>query len=486
MIEKLKELTKDTAVYGISTVVGRFLQFLLVPFYTNVLDPVDYGISSNIYAYIAFISLVYSYGMDVSFQKYAANSDENEKKSLFSTTYSFLLITSVALSIIMLLSHGTMNSLMEVTDKYDYLIYYMVAIMFFDVVAVVPFANLRLERKARKFAFIKFTNIIIQIVLNFVLIFKIKMGIEAIFISNLAASVVTIFMLIPEIKRFLSFRIQKDILKKMLRFALPYLPASLGATIVQVVDRPLVLSMAGPKMCGIYQANYKLGIFMMLIVSMFQYAWQPFLLTNAKEKNAKEIFAKVLTLFLIAAALIWIVISLFINDLVTLNIFGHTFFGRKYQIGWEIVPVILLGYLFHGMYVNFTAGIYIEEKNKYLPFITGAGALINVVVNLLLIPVWGIMGAALATLASYLLMSSMIFFFAQKYYHVNYEYRKVVSILGLVLASAAVYYYLFYTGQLFMVYKLIILTSFVALLFILKVINKREIILTVNTLLRRK
>jgi len=138
------------------------------------------------------------------------------------------------------------------------------------------------------------------------------------------------------------------------------------------------------------------------------------------------------------------------------------------------------------MYVNFTAGIYIEEKNKYLPFITGAGALINVVVNLLLIPVWGIMGAALATLASYLLMSSMIFFFAQKYYHVNYEYRKVVSILGLVLASAAVYYYLFYTGQLFMVYKLIILTSFVALLFILKVINKREIILTVNTLLRRK
>lgn len=482
---KLKELTKDTAVYGISTVVGRFLQFLLVPFYTNLLEPGDYGISSNIYAYIAFISLVYSYGMDVAFQKYAANAEIEEKKSLFSTTYLFLMSTSIILSVILFLGSGTMNALMEV-KKYTHLIYYMIPIMLFDVAAVVPFANLRLERKARKFAFIKITNILLQIVLNFVLIMKAGMGIEAIFISNLAASVLTFFMLINEIRRFIILKIDKSILKKMLLFALPYLPASLGATIVQVVDRPLVMRMAGEDLCGIYQANYKLGIFMMLIVSMFQYAWQPFLLTNAKEKNAKEIFSKVLTLFMIAASIIWILISLFIDNLVTLKVFGHSFFGPKYQTGWEIVPVILLGYLFHGMYVNFTAGVYIEEKNKYLPFITGGGAVINVIVNLLLIPVLGIMGAALATLASYILMSGLIFMLAQKYYRIDYEYRKVITLLILIIFSAGAYYYLFYTGQLNLLWKSGILFSFLLLMFSLKVINRNEISSALKVLLKRK
>jgi len=483
--DKLKELTKDTAVYGISTIVGRFLNFMLVPLYTHVLDPGDYGICSNVYAYIAFLSIVYIYGMDVAFQKYAANADEKEKKDLFSTPYIFVMLTSVLLSLLVFLFQAPINALMEVTDNYRHLIYYMVLIMFFDAAAMIPFANLRLQRKAKKFALFKIINISIQIILNLVLVLKMRLGIEAIFISNLAAVVFTFIQLIPEIKRQMKFTVDKAILKKMLLFGLPYLPASIGATIVQVVDRPLVLNLAGAKMCGIYQANYKLGIFMMLVVSMFQYAWQPFLLTNAKEKNAKEIFAKVLTLFLLVASGIWICISLFIDNIVKFSLFGHSFFGRNYQTGWEIVPVILLGYLFHGMYVNFTAGVYIEEKNKYLPFITGAGALLNVVVNLFLIPRIGIMGAAIATLASYILMAGLIFVLAQKYYKVNYEYRKVFTIIGLILLSAVSYYYLFYTENLFLTYKLIILISFVSFLFVFKIINKSEITAAAKVFVRK-
>jgi O-antigen/teichoic acid export membrane protein len=165
--------------------------------------------------------------------------------------------------------------------------------------------------------------------------------------------------------------------------------------------------------------------------------------------------------------------------------FGKTFFGAKYLTGWEIVPVILLGYMFHGMYVNFTAGIYIEEKNKYLPFITGAGAFLNIVVNLFLIPRMGIMGAALATLAAYALMAGLIYIFAQKYYRINYEYRKVVTILALVVAACCLYYYLFYSGQLYLIYKFIILAAFIVLLFVLKVVRKRELVLTFNALMRR-
>lgn len=485
MREKLKELTKDTAIYGISTVVGRFLTFLLVPFYTHVINRADYGISSNIYAYLAFISFIYIYGMDTAYQKYAANADEKEKKTLFSTPFIFVVFTAVIFSLILFFARGAMNSLMEVTDKYNHLIYYMILIMFLDAIALTPFANLRLERKAKKFALIKIAYIFLQLILNIILIYYLRMGIEAIFISNLASSTLTLIMLIPEIKRHLVFKIDKETLHKMLRFGLPYLPASIGSIIVQVIDRPLVLAYTNRETLGVYQANYKLGTLMMLIVAMFQFAWQPFLLTNAKEKNAKEIFAKVLTLFLIGASAVWIIITLFVDNLVKLRMFGFTFFGKDYQQGWEIVSIILLAYMFHGMYVNFTAGIYIEDKNKFLPIITGAGALINVVVNILLIPVWGMMGAAIATLAAYMLMAGLIFILAQKYFHIEYEFRKVITILGLVLVTCSVYYILFYNGWLNIYNKILLLTVFSILMFAFKVIRKHEVVLTIKTLLRK-
>jgi O-antigen/teichoic acid export membrane protein len=224
---------------------------------------------------------------------------------------------------------------------------------------------------------------------------------------------------------------------------------------------------------------------MMLIVAMYQFAWQPFLLTNAKEKNAKEIFSKVLTLFLIGASSIWIFITLFVDNLIRFNIFGFTFFGKDYQQGWEIVSVILLAYLFHGMYVNFTAGVYIEDKNKFLPFITGAGALLNVGVNILLIPVMGIMGAAIATLAAYMLMAGLIFILAQKYFHIEYEFKKILTILALVLAACSAYYLLYYNAMLNIYSKLIILASFYILLFGFKVVRKQEIVVTIKALLRK-
>lgn len=414
MRDKLKELTKDTAIYGISTVVGRFLTFLLVPLYTHVINRGDYGISSNIYAYLAFINLVYIYGMDTAYQKYAANAGEEEKKNLFSTPFIFVVFTALIFSLILFFTRGAMNSLMEVTEKFNHLIYYMIMIIFLDSITLIPFANLRLERKTKIFASIKIAYIFVQIVLNIVLVYYLRWGIEAIFISNLVSSILTLIMLLPEIKRHFVFVIEKETLKKMLRFGMPYLPASVGAIIVQMIDRPLVLAYTNSETLGVYQANYKLGTLMMLIVAMFQFAWQPFLLTNAKEKNAKEIFSKVLTLFLIGASTVWIFITLFVDNLIKFRMFGFTFFGKDYQQGWEIVSIILLAYMFHGMYVNFTAGIYIEDKNKYLPVITGAGALLNVGVNILLIPVWGMMGAAIATLAAYMLMAGMIYFFAQK------------------------------------------------------------------------
>ncbi|MCJ7524401.1 MAG: polysaccharide biosynthesis C-terminal domain-containing protein, partial [Candidatus Aminicenantes bacterium] len=346
----------------------------------------------------------------------------------------------------------------------------------FDTLALVPFANLRLERKAGKFAALKLTNILINLGLNLLLFLKFHWGIEAIFAANLAASAVTLLLLMPEILKHLKIKIYGEQLKKMLRFGLPYLPASLAATMVQVIDRPVVLAMTDAGTLGLYQTGYKLGIFMMLVVSMFQYAWQPFFLNNAREKNAREIFAKIMTLFVLAASLIWVVISLFIDNVAAWEILpGRSLIERHFLPGLVVVPIILLAYLFNGIYVNLQAGLYIEEKTKYFPYVTGAGALVNVAANLLLIPILGIVGAALATLASYLVMAAGIFIFAQRFYKIDYEYGKILKILGTIFAAAILYYYGYYHGGLSVFFKFTILGGFIAALFALRIVKKDEL-----------
>ncbi len=487
MLEKIKELTKDTAIYGISTIVGRFLGFLLVPFYTNVIGPKDFGIYSNVYAYLAFLNIVFIYGMDAAYMKYASLAGDEEKRRTFSNAYLFVLASTVVLAVVMYLLQYQFSAVMEIPAEYHKLYLYVIGILVFDTLALVPFADLRLSRKAFKFSTIKLANIIINLALNFILVLKFRLGIEAIFIANLAASAFSFIAVTPDLFSKLSFKIDRNLLKMMLKFAVPYLPASLAAMVVQVVDRPVVLAMTNEATLGIYQANYKLGIFMMLFVSMFQYAWQPFFLNNAKEKNAKEIFAKILTLFLIISSLVWIVLTLFVEDFARFQIYhGRSIIGKEYLSGITIVPVVLLGYLFNGIYYNFQAGIYIEEKTKYFPYVTGAGAVVNVVVNLLLIPVMGIMGAALATLASYVVMAVSLFFFSQKVYRIKYEYEKIFKILALIFISGGLYYYLYFEIGMNMIYKFIMLAGFLILLVLLRVVEKNEITRFGKLLLRVK
>jgi O-antigen/teichoic acid export membrane protein len=487
MIEKIKELGKDTAIYGISTVVGRFLNFLLVPFYTHFISRADMGIYTNIYAYLAFLNIFYIYGMDAAFMKYSSLAGPEDKKKVFSTAYVFVTLTTLAFSGLLLLLRIPFGRLMATPVQYARLIYYVIAILLFDTLVLVPFANLRLERRAGKFAALKLANILTNIGLNLLFFLKFQWGIEAIFAANLAASALTLLLLIPEILKKLRLEIYAGQLKKMLRFGLPYLPASLASIMVQVIDRPVVLAMTDADTLGLYQTGYKLGIFMMLVVSMFQYAWQPFFLNNAREKNAREMFAKVMTLFVLAASTLWVSVSLFIDNIARLPIGGgRSIIENHFLPGLVVVPIILLAYLFNGIYVNLQAGLYIEEKTKYFPYVTGTGALVNVAANMLLIPRCNIVGAALATLASYLVMAAGLFYFAQKFYRIEYEYSKLIKILGTVIGVLLLYYYGYYHGALTIAYKGLLLLVFVAALLFLRVVEKKEIALLARIVLRRR
>jgi len=487
MREKIRELTKDTAVYGISTIIGRFLGFLLVPFYTHFITRSDMGIYTNIYAYLAFLNIVYIYGMDAAFMKYSSLAAPEQKKQTFSTAYLFVVMSTLILTAALFLLRLPFLRLMEVPGKYSKLGYYVIVILLLDTLALVPFADLRLERKAKKFAAIRLANILLNLGLNLLFFLKFHLGIEAIFAANLIASAFSFLALLPDILKKLRFKIESQQLQKMLRFGLPYLPASLAATMVQVIDRPVVLAMTNADTLGLYQTGYKLGIFMMLVVSMFQYAWQPFFLNNAREKNAREIFAKIMTLFVLAASLIWVVISLFIDNAAAWEILpGRSLIERHFLPGLVVVPIILLAYLFNGIYVNLQAGLYIAEKTKYFPLVTGAGALVNVVANVLLIPSMGIVGAALATLASYMVMAAGLFYFAQKFYPIRYEYAKVLKILGIIFATGSMYYYFFYHGGLTIAYKGLLLLGFIGSLLVLRVVEKKEITRLFKILLRRR
>lgn len=485
MIEKIKELTKDTALYGISTIVGRFLNFILVPFYTNVFSPSEFGIQSYIYAFLAFINIVYIYGMDASFMKYATVEDA-EKKKVFSTGYVFVSITTIIFSLLLLISHNWIAGQADLSN-YSNILFYVIGILFLDTATLIPFSELRLERKASKFASIKIANIVINVTLNLILILGYDLGIEAIFISNLVASAFSFIALLPTIIDKLEFHIEKTILKKMLFFGITYLPASMAAMIVQMIDVPIIRELTNESTLGIYRANYKLGIFMMLFVSMFHYAWQPFFLTNAKEDNAKKIFSKVLTLFLIFASFMWVSLSLFIDDFASFEILnGRTIIGKDYLSGTFIVPVILFAYIFHGLYINFIAGIYLEEKTKYLPLVTGIGAVLNIVSNIILVPQIGIMGGAVSTLLSYIVMAVGIFIVSQKFYKIDYEYDIIVKVISIIFIISGIYYYLYYTSEIDFVIKISLFTLYFVLIISLKVIKISDLKITVNLILNKK
>ncbi|MCB0726825.1 MAG: oligosaccharide flippase family protein [Ignavibacteriae bacterium] len=441
MLEKIKSLSKDTLIYGTNTIVGRFLNFILIPFYTNMFLPAEYGIVAILYSYIAILNVFFSIGLESGYMKFASTEEVGTKKQNFSNPYLLVFFNSLILSGFIFIFASDLTGVFQISENYSYLIKYSALILFFDTLILIPFAFLRLNNKAKSFAGIKILNIVINVVLNLVLILKFKFGIEAIFISNLAASVITFIILIPLVLRNMDLTFNKELVSELLRFSLPYIPAGIAANIVQIIDRPILKYLTDDKTVGIYQANYRLGIFMMLIVAMFEYAWRPFFLNNAKEPNAKSIFSKVLTYFLIGGSLVFLIITVFINDVVKMDLpFGFHLIGESYWAGLSIVPVILFAYLLNGLYVNFMAGIYIEKKTKYLPLITGLGAVSNVIANFILIPEFSYMGAAIATLISYLVMMSGLFYVSNKFYKINYEYKNIGLIFLSLFISTALYY----------------------------------------------
>ncbi|MDX9759502.1 MAG: oligosaccharide flippase family protein [Bacteroidota bacterium] len=466
MKEQLRRLTTDSAIYGVSNVVGRFLTFLLVPFYAHTLAKDEYGIVLVVYAYVAFLNALCTFGFEPAYMRFVADADRARRDRVFTIAIGFIGLASVVLAGLLLGFQPQAMRILEFGGGLDAVIPLALAMVVFDAMNVIPFAALRMERRARYFAATRVASILINVTLNILFLAVLRWPVTAVFAAGALSSLATTLLLLPVYRSHLRRGYDRSLLRELLRFGLPTLPGAISIMMIEVIDKPIMQKLTDYATAAEYGANYKLGIFMMLVVTMFRYAWQPFYLQLTANAEAKRLFARVLTYFSLVGAVIVLLLSLFIADLVRIPLpGGRTLIPATYWSGLGIVPIILFGYLWAGIAQILNAGIYIEKKTMQVLYATAFGAAVNVACNFALIPVWGLYGGAFATFAAYFSIAMFYAVAGRRIFPIDYELSRLVRI-GVALAVPALLWYLVPTDNLLPLFawKLTLIAVFTAIL----------------------
>ncbi len=426
--------------------LARFIGYLLVPLHTGIFQRDEYAVVSLVFSAIALFNVFFTLGMESSYLRYG--KDREKARDLFKTLQIFLLGSSVLLLGIVWLFKPLLLPQLGISDGTNiYLM--MMGILLFDTLTIVPFAELRLVQRAKLFAVLRTGNVLVNLGLNVYLILVLKMGVEAVFISNLVASILTTIAVWISTYSMWFGSWSNEFLKKSLYFGLPFVPAGIGYVINEMIDRFYLLEIpeetiynlygtgfTPEDLVGAYSACYKLAVFMLLLVQMYRMAWQPFFMRKSDDTSAPKIFAESFKYFNLAAAAIFLFVSLFAQQIVALKIpfTGFSLVGEQYWIALPIVPVLLAAYWFQGWYINFSAGIFISEKTKELAKITLIGAAVTLAMNFVLVPLFGMLGSAWATLSSYFIMAILIYRYSVKSFKVPYN---LVLSFGVILIAGA-------------------------------------------------
>ncbi len=299
------------------------------------------------------------------------------------------------------------------------------------------------------------------------------MGVRGILLANLLASGLTFLLLTPITIRHLRASVSMELLKKMLHFGLPFLPSALSIFLIDSVDRKLIEQYLGLEAAGIYGAGYKVSLVIKLFINAFNVAWIPFFLSISHDENAKNIFSKVLTYFALICSMIFLIFTMFMNQIFQLKFFGYTIVGQEYWSSLQIVPVVILAYIFYGFYINFQVSVFLKHKTKYFAYINVAGAVVNILSNIFLIPRLELMGAAYATLLAYLLMAVWLYFITQRIYPIQYELSKLLKIGLVCLLILLIYKWI--TVPYEMIFKFALIILYLSLIYIFKIFDPKEI-----------
>jgi len=457
-LNPLKKLASQTAIYGLSSVVGRLLNYLLVPLYTRYFLPAEYGVVTELYAYVAFLVVMLTYGMETAFFRF---SKKEETTKVYSTTLISLLISSVVFVGLIFLNSSAISQWLGYANHPEY-IQFFALIIGMDAVASISFAKLREQDKAMRFAFIRIINIMVNIGLNLYFIVYQEYGIAYIFIANLVASAITLLMLFPQMISS-SWVFDKKLWKKMMIYALPLLIAGLAGMTNETIDRILLKHLLpntdiAASELGLYGAFYKLSIIMILFIQTFRFAAEPFFFAQEKEGNSRKIYADVMKYFTIIMAIIFLGVTIFYDVI-------KGFLGSEYhdERGFLVVSILLLANLFLGIYYNLSIWYKLTEKTKYGAYLSIFGAIITLSLNFTLIPVLGFVGCAWATLVCYFSMTVASYYLGKRHFSVPYQVKRIALYLfGMLCVYFCIYFTnlnmwinsLFLLGFIIFVYRL--------------------------------
>jgi O-antigen/teichoic acid export membrane protein len=430
----LKKLFSQTAVYGISSILGRLLNYLLVPLYTRVLATAEYGIVTDLMAYVSFMLVVYSYGMETTFFRFSSQKEYNAD-NLYGTILTLITGTSVLLTAIFVIFAQPIANLLSY-NAYPQYIMYLAVILALDTISAIQYAWLRKQEKTLLFAGIRLTNIFLNIILNVYFVGYLKKGVEYIFITNVATSLLTTLLLLP-ITFPKKFTFQSVWIKSMLIYGSPLLISGLAGMINENLDRILLKrylpqgfypNLTNDDVVGIYGACYKLSIFVSLAVQAFRYGAEPFYFKKSADSNAKEMYSKIMEYFVPAVFFICVGVTAFLPEIGLL-------IGKNFRSGLHIVPVLLVANAFLGIYYNLSVWYKVTQKTQWSLYISLAGAGITLGVNIFGIPRYGMMASVYATLFCYGVMMLLSYYFGQKFYPVSYKVKNALFyiIFGSVL-----------------------------------------------------
>jgi O-antigen/teichoic acid export membrane protein len=469
-MSSIRALTKQTLIYGVGTILTRFVTFLLLPLYTNVLTTADYGLVALVFAFLGFMNHVYNYGLDSAVMRFYGE-DTLKKPTVLSTAIWMTISTSLLFSLLIYLSGIPLGRLLLHSGDYGIFIQYTAGILFFDCICRVPFALLRLEEKPLQFMGVRLINVVITLVLNIYFVAVLKMGVLGVFRSTLITSAATAAILYLVTVSKVRIRFSGAIAKDLLLFGLPFIPSGLATATMEMLNRYIIERLIGLEAAGIFSAGFKLGVFMLLVTTAFYYAWQPFFIKAGKQDSSRQLFARVLTYFVLVALSIWVLLTLFIHEIIYFHAGSFSLIGANFRSCEPIVPLILLGYVFQGINLVFLPGIYFEKKTRYLAYMTFLAASVNVLFNFLLIPPLGILGSAIASLLGYMVLAGAAYLVSQKLFPVPYEFRRVI-LLFVVALGAGVPGYLLHIGP---GYKVIIVLLLPVILRLLGFFKKAEL-----------
>ena len=423
-------LTRHSLIYGVGHVLSRSIGFLLLPVYTNFILPEKLGIAALLFLFLAFMTIIYQIGFSEAFLRYfALTTDLQKRRLVFSNSYISVIIISLFFSLIIFQFSDHISLFIFHTRQYKHLILLCIGILLGDVLAQIPLLTLRVEEKSYLYLALTLSNIVINLAMNIIFIVVLGKGVTGIFISNAISSLFLLVLVFPVILKYFRFTFRLSVVRMLFLFGFPYVFSGTSKIIMDLADRFLLERLIGLKTVGIYNASYKLGTIMGLIVAGFRFAWNPYSLSISQRADAKTIYARVLTYFILVAGFVFLVVSFFLEYILKIKICGISFFGAQYLEGIIIVPHIMLSYILYGIYSILIVGIFIEKKSFILPIITGVGAVTNIVGNLFMIPYLGMTGAAITTVISYLIMVIFLYFYIQKYYFVSYEFERLIKLI---------------------------------------------------------